>query len=433
MEKNNKADSNLILKPKKPKIGIGKLRKIIFFGVLIFVIFSLGFASGKSGIQFSSKKGKIEIQREIPNKYQDIDFSLFWKTWDTLEKDYFDKEKLDSSQMVLGAIKGLVSAVGDPYTVFLPPDENKVVQEDLQGTFEGVGIQIGFKGIQLVVISPLPNTPAEEAGIKAGDYIIGIEDKQKQVDRGTSGITLPEAVELIRGKAGTVVTLTLLRGDSEEPIVVDVTRRAIDVPSIIVTILDENGEVDKENGIIARMNILKFSGETVEEWDRQVREILKNQNITKIILDLRNNPGGYLQAAVDIAGDFLPLNSVAVIEENADGVLTEFKVERLGKLLNVKTVILVNKGSASASEILAGALRDNKKIQLVGETTFGKGTIQEPVQLNGAGLHITTARWLTPSKTWVNDNGLKPDIEIEDDIETAEDEQLQKAIEVLKG
>lgn len=433
MQKNIKKDSNLIMKPKKPKIRIGKLRKIIFFSVLIFIIFSLGFIFGKSGLKISSDKGKIEISREIPIKYQDIDFSLFWKTWDTLEKNYYDKEKLDPSEMVLGAIKGMVSAIGDPYTVFLPPDENRVVQEDLQGSFDGVGIQIGFKGTQLVVISPLPNTPAEEAGIKAGDYIIGIKDELKEVDRGTSGITLPEAVELIRGKSGTVVTLALLRGDSEEPIVVDVERRSIDVPSIIVTTLNEKGDVDEENGTMARMNILKFSGETVDEWDKKVREILKNPKITKIVLDLRNNPGGYLQAAVDIAGDFLPLNSTVVIEENADGVLTEYKVERLGKLLNAKTVILVNKGSASASEILAGALRDNKKIKIIGETTFGKGTIQEPIQLNGAGLHITTARWLTPNKTWVNDEGLKPDIEVEDDIDTSEDEQLLKAIELLKS
>jgi carboxyl-terminal processing protease len=329
--------------------------------------------------------------------------------------------------MVYGAIKGMVNAIDDPYTVFLPPKENRVVQEDLKGSFEGVGIQIGFRGNQLAVVSPLPDSPAEEAGVLAGDYIIGIKDELKEIDRGTTGITLPEAVQAIRGPAGSVVTLILLRNGSEEPITVDIVRASIDIPSLILDFVGPN-----EN--IAHIRLLKFGGETKAEWERAVRNILKRRNLTGIILDVRNNPGGYLQGSVDVASEFLRNGSVVVIEEKSNGERDEFKVERIGRFPDTPVVVLVNKGSASASEILAGALRDIRGVQLVGETSFGKGTIQEPQQIeNGAGLHITVARWLTPSGFWVNEGGLEPDVELGDDPETIEDEQLQEAIRLLTG
>lgn len=368
----------------------------------------------------------VIISREVPPEH-DLDFSLFWRIWDTLETNYFDKSKLIPSEMVYGAIRGMVNAIGDPYTVFLPPKENRVVQEDLQGSFEGIGIQIGFRGNQLAVVAPLPDSPAEKVGVVAGDYIIGIKDELKEIDRGTVGITLPEAVQAIRGPAGSVITLTLLRNGSEEPITVDVVRASIDIPSLILDFVGPN-----EN--IAHIKLLKFGGETKAEWEKAVREILKKRNLAGIILDVRNNPGGYLQGAVDVASEFLRNGSVVVIEEKSSGGKDEFKVERIGRFLETPVVVLVNKGSASASEILAGALRDIKDIQLVGETSFGKGTIQEPQQIeNGAGLHITVARWLTPNGFWVDEGGLEPDVKLEDDSETAEDEQLQKAIKALIG
>ena len=410
-----------------PKIDLKKLRIAVVIILVIGLSFSGGYFLGRRGFVASVVRfPTVTISREVPPE-RDLDFSLFWRTWDTLEANYFDRSKLISSEMVYGAIKGMVNAIDDPYTVFLPPKENRVVQEDLKGSFEGVGIQIGFRGNQLAVVSPLPDSPAEKAGVLAGDYIIGIKDELKEIDRGTVGITLPEAVQAIRGPAGSVVTLTLLRNGSEEPITVDIVRASIDIPSLILDFVGPN-----EN--IAHIRLLKFGGETKAEWERAVRNILKRRNLTGIILDVRNNPGGYLQGSVDVASEFLRNGSVVVIEEKSNGERDEFKVERIGRFPDTPIVVLVNKGSASASEILAGALRDIRGVQLVGEQSFGKGTIQEPQQIeNGAGLHITVARWLTPSGFWVNEGGLEPDVELEDNSETIEDEQLQEAIRLLTG
>ena len=411
-----------------PKVTLASLRRAIILIIIFAGIFSAGYVLGHRGYRASFEKfPQVSISRELPEERKGLDFSLFWRVWDTLDARYFDKSKLIPSEMVYGAIRGMVAAIGDPYTIFLSPSENKVVQEDLLGSFEGVGIQIGFKGTQLAVIAPLPESPAEKAGVKAGDFIVGIRDEQKDIDRGTVGITLPEAVRAIRGKAGTTVTLTLLREGEEEPIVADIVRAPIEVPSIV---LDYVGEGEK----IAHIKLLKFSGETLTEWEKVVIEILKKPEITGIILDVRNNPGGFLQAAVDLASEFLENGEVVVIEEEAAGVRNEFKVEKIGRFRNQKVVVLVNGGSASASEILAGALRDNKGTIIVGEKTFGKGTIQEPQQIEGdVGLHITIAKWLTPSRVWVNEGGLVPDVEIEDNPETEEDEQLQKAIDLLQN
>ncbi|RLC28799.1 hypothetical protein DRH13_06610 [Candidatus Woesebacteria bacterium] len=408
-----------------PKISLKKLRTVILIIVIIGTSASTGYFFGRKGFLASFARFPIvTISRQTPPE-KNVDFSLFWRVWDSLDENYYDKTKIVDSEMVYGAIKGMVSAVGDPYTIFLPPSENRVVQEDLSGSFEGVGIQIGFKGGQLVVIAPLPDTPAEEAGIQAGDFIVGIKDELKDIDRGTVGITLPEAVRAIRGPAGTTVTLSLLRNGSEELIEANVVRKSIDIPSIILTF--EGASED-----IAYIRILKFVGETESEWEEAVIEIIKKPSVKGIVLDLRNNPGGYLQSSVDIASEFLTSGSVVVTEASANGEKYDFVVERIGRLLSMPTVVLVNEGSASASEILAGALRDTRDIQLVGEITFGKGTIQEPQQLNnGAGLHVTVSKWLTPSGFWVNEGGLEPDIIIADDVETSEDEQLQEAIRLL--
>jgi len=412
--------------PNIPKINLAKVRKIILIIAACAILFGGGYALGASGLKASLNKfPKVTISRTLPPDKQNLDFSLFWRVWDTLSAKYYDKSKLNPGKMVYGAIAGMVSAVGDPYTVFLPPEENKIVEEDLNGTLEGVGIQIGYRGTQLAVIAPLPDSPAEKAGVKAGDFIIGIKDEAKDIDQGTAGMSVPDAVGLIRGKAGTKVTLTLLREATPDPIIVELIRAKIEVPTLITTYVGEGESV-------AHIRLLKFGGETEAEWNKAVREILRKESVKGIVLDLRNNPGGYLQGAVDVASDFLKTGSVVVTEERGDGTKNEFKVERLGLLTSTPTVVLVNEGSASASEILAGALRDVRKISLVGAKTFGKGTIQEPIDVDGgAGLHITIARWLTPNGTWVNEKGLEPDVKIEDDEKTSEDEQLNKAIELL--
>jgi carboxyl-terminal processing protease len=411
-----------------PKITLFIVRKIFLTVCLIIACFLVGYFLGSRQyqIQFESFRN-IKISREVPPDKSVLDFSLFWQVWDTVEAKYFDKNKIVPAEMVYGAIKGMVESLGDPYTVFLTPTENKVVNEDLNGSFEGIGIQIGFKGTQLAVMAPLPNSPAEKAGIKPGDFIIGIKDESKKIDHGTTGLSLNQAVEEIRGPRGSKVTLTLLREGVTEPLVIELTRAKLDVPSLILNYVGDNGKY-------THLELLKFGAETTGEWKKAVDEIIKKKEVAGIILDIRNNPGGYLQGAIDIAAEFMKVGSVAVIEEKSNGIRNEFKTERIGLLSNTKVVVLINGGSASASEILAGALRDGKNIKLIGEKTFGKGTIQEPDELpGGAGIHITTAKWLTPSGYWVNEKGLEPDFKVEDNVETTEDEQLQKAIEFLNS
>lgn len=400
------------------------VRKTFLVVFVVSLIFTSGYLFGRLKID-ASNLGKIKIDRTVPDNRQDVNFSLFWHIWDTLETSYYDKSKLNTGKMVYGAISGMVASLGDPYTAFLPPEENKVVEEDLSGAFEGVGIQIGFRGKNLTVISPLPDSPAIKAGIKAGDFIVGIKDEAKKIDTGTAGITLNDAVKMIRGKAGTKLTLLLLRDGSDEPIKIEVERAKLDVPSVVVDFVGN----DKN---IAHIKLLKFGADTRTEWDKSIQLITNNQTaITKIILDLRNNPGGYLQGSVDIAGEFLNKGSVVVIEERGN-IKNEYKTDRSGYFGNKKVVILVNGGSASASEILAGALSETKGYKLIGETTFGKGTIQEPLQLEkGSSLHITTAKWLTPKGVWVNEKGITPDIKVEDKEDTTIDEQLEEAIKAI--
>lgn len=351
---------------------------------------------------------------------------LYWQVWDKLHEAYLIKDNLKTQEMTWGAIKGMTAALGDPYTVFLPPVQNKATQEELNGAFEGVGIQLGFKDNQLAVIAPLVGTPAEAAGVKAGDFILKIKDEKKGVDRDTGEITLPEAVELIRGPKGTEVTLTILRSGDSETKEVMMARDTIVVKSVELSWVGEDKKV-------ALLKLTRFGGRTETEWEEAVKEI-NSQKAKGVILDLRNNPGGYLQGAVRYAGEFLPRGKVVVQQKNSQDKVESYSVDFNGKLLKEPLVVLVNQGSASSSEILAGVLRDYKRAKLVGEKTFGKGTIQEALDLGeGAGLHVTTAKWLLPLGQWVNETkGIAPDEEVKNDPEKPEEDlQLEKALEIV--
>jgi len=408
------------------KVGFSKVRNLVLSIFIIVISFSGGYVLGHSGFKAEVNKSlNVKVSRDVPPE-KNVDFGLFWHVWDSLSTNYFDKSKLVPSEMVYGAISGMVSSLGDPYTMFLPPKENKIVDEDLSGKFEGIGIQIGFKDDKLAVVSPLEGSPAEAAGLKAGDYIVRITDTVKNVDLNTNGIALPIAVQAIRGPSGSKVTLTLVREGNPKPIVVEITRAKLNFPSVTLTYVGKDSN-------IARMRLAKFDADTLSEWDTAVNELITKDNIKGIILDLRNNPGGYLQTSVDIAGDFMPSGSVVVTEAKGDGTNVEYKTDKLPRLEKYKVVVLINGGSASASEILSGALRDQKGVILYGEKSFGKGTVQIPLEIpGGSGLHVTVAKWLTPSGTWVHGNGLEPDkaIEVKEDDKT--DVQLDGAIEFFK-
>ncbi|MDD5416080.1 MAG: S41 family peptidase [Candidatus Daviesbacteria bacterium] len=393
--------------------------------VLILILaFLLGWQLGHRDVQFklATYRPTLSIVNKEPPKNIDIDFKLFWNTWDLLSRSYLDKKAIDPNKLFYGAISGMVSSLGDPYTVFLTPDQQKFSKEELNGSFDGVGIQLGFnKDKRLVVVAPLDGTPALKAGIEPGDTIVKIGDKD------TTGISLPEAVNLIRGPKGTKVSLTIFREGESDTRVFTLDRDTIVVKS--VTVSYKETKLGKKVAII---KLSRFGERTEDEWNSVVTEILAAGS-QAVILDLRNNPGGFLDGAVFIASEFLEGGSV-VQQEDSEGAKTLFKVSRIGKLTKIPLLVLVNKGSASASEIVAGALQDRGRAKLVGEKSFGKGTIQNAEDLaGGAGIHITIAKWLTPNGRWVNDSqGIDPDVIIEADKEDAtKDLQLEKAIELL--
>lgn len=382
---------------------------------------------------FSFKIGRREglAAAGSANNASALDLSLMWQVKQKLESTYLDKDKIKDNDMVYGAISGMVASLNDPYTVFLPPKENKSSNADLSGSFGGVGIELGYKDKTLAVIAPLAKTPADKAGIKAGDLILKIVDKENKVDRDTTGISLDEALTLIRGKVGTEVTLTLYREGKSDKFDVTLKRDNIIVPSM------EMEWVKKEGKSIAWIKLYKFSEQIYTDWPKVVDEIKskKNElgnNYGGIILDLRNNPGGYLQASVQVASDFLS-DGIVVTQKASDGTEQVYKVDTSkGSLVNDKLVVLVNGGSASASEILAGALKDHKRASLVGVKTFGKGTVQQPQDFSdGSGLHITIAKWLLPDGSNIHGVGINPDVEVKLEETAKTDIQLDKAEEVL--
>ncbi|MBI3109856.1 S41 family peptidase [Candidatus Daviesbacteria bacterium] len=358
-----------------------------------------------------------------PPKNINVDFKLFWDTWNLLSRDYLERETLDTDKLFYGAISGMVSAAGDPYTFFLPPEVQKASKEELGGTFEGVGIQLGFnEEKKLVVIAPLSGMPAEKAGIKPGDWIIKIDNTD------TAGMTLAEAVKLIRGEKGTKVELVIAREEEEETRTFTLIRDTILVKSV-----ELKYKKTKSGKNVAVLKLSRFSERTRSEWTEAVSDILSKRP-QGIILDVRNNPGGYLDGAVFVSSEFLDGGDV-VLQEDGQGRKQAFKVNRKGQLFDLSLIVLINKGSASASEIVAGALQDRGRAKVVGEKSFGKGTIQETQDLpKGTGIHITVAKWLTPNGRWVNETqGLEPDVKIEGDKEdSTKDPQLDKALELLE-
>ncbi|MDB5238435.1 MAG: ctpA [Candidatus Kaiserbacteria bacterium] len=363
-----------------------------------------------------------------------VDFSPVWKSWDLLNKNFVPAAVATSSpiatttaalnqQKVYGMITGLAASLNDPYTFFFPPTENKQFSSDMSGVFEGVGMEIDVKDQTLVVVTPLKGSPAEAAGIKAGDQVLKINGQE------TTGMDVTAAVKIIRGPKGSVVTLTMMRSGWTAPKEIKVTRQVINVPIVVTT--------KRPDGVFV-ISVSTFTSNAPDLFRDALREFIQSGD-TKLVLDLRGNPGGYLDAAVDIASWFLPSGAIVVTEDYA-GHQTNIIHRSSGYNVfnsNLKMVILVNKGSASASEILTDALRYYKVGVSVGTNTFGKGVVQELFDVTPeTSIKITVARWLGPDGFQIPHAGLTPDVQqdvTDEDIKAGKDPQMARAVQILTG
>lgn len=415
-----------------------KIRNLSLLLALLVLVGAVGYKIGESRANLEKLKPLLESKKLVTTdgksvQTQPFDLSLMWEVRDSIKEKFLERDKIKDETMSYGAIEGMVAALDDPYTMFLPPKDNKNANDDLAGKFGGVGIQLGYnKDKALAVMSPISKTPAEKAGVKSGDVILRITDKKKGIDRDTVGINLNEAVELIRGEVGTEVTLKLYRESKKDTFDVILKRSNIVVPGAEIEWKEKDGKK------IAWVKLYKFGDQLYEEWPGIIDAITKNK-CDGIVLDLRNNPGGYLNASVMVGSDFLK-DGIVVKQQDYTGKVDEYPVDtKRGKLANYKMVVLVNGGSASAAEILAGAIKEHQRAKLIGEKTFGKGTVQQPEEFeDGSGLHVTIAKWLLPSGKNIHKEGVMPDIEVKYEAKEGDDQkdpkdrydnQLERAME----
>ena len=385
---------------------------------LILLAFWGGYSYGKTQIPSEFLIEGVTNQRV--GQPEDVDFSLFWDAWRVIQEEYVGSDNLDHEAMLYGAIEGMVKAIGDPYTTFFPPEEEKLFREDISGSFEGIGAEIGLRDDILTIIAPLEGSPAQKAGLRAGDRVVAIDGKS------TQDMNLNEAVRLIRGEQGTSVVLSVVRdGEAEE---ITIVRDTIQVP--VASWENRDG--------VAYVRLFSFSARSPEEFARIMQEV-ERAGLDRIVLDLRNNPGGFLEASQRIVGWFVSPGEVVVIEDFGEGSQEEdqeYRAVGSGVFKDAKIVVLINEGSASASEIAAGALRDINGTLLIGEKSFGKGSVQQLENLRKGALKVTVARWLTPKGTSISEEGLIPDVVVEMDegeLPEGEDPQLQRALEVVGG
>lgn len=426
----------------------GVRMRIRFLPALLFLsvaLFLTGYQLGQGGVSLGSFGSKGTSYSSTPpaqaiNTSGELDLAHFWRVWNLIHSDHIDKASLDDQKLLYGAIEGMVASIGDPYTAYLPPEKNTQFKESLSGSYEGIGAELGMLEEQLIIVSPIEGSPAEAAGVLPQDAIVKINGED------TRGVSIPEAVGKIRGKAGTEVTLTLARRDEPDSFDLTLTRAQIQLKSVKEDrerLAQGEGEEKKRfeemSEGVAYVRLSRFGDNTKEEWDKTVQDVLTNTKPLKaVILDLRNNPGGYLGVSIDLAGDFLKKGTAVVQEEESSGKKQAFTAKGQERFLTVPIVVLINEGSASASEILAAALKENRPdtVTLVGKKSFGKGTIQEKKDLeDGSGVNITIAKWLTAKGVWVHKQGVAVDVEVEltrDDITAKRDTQLMKAIEIAQ-
>ncbi len=425
------------------KINSTKLRIVI----IVIITFLVGYYVGVTNIavEWNNFQPNIQVSsKEPPPSDQFGDTSRMWVVLDKVETLYYDKTAINAEKMLDGAISGMVSSLGDPYTLYLPPTQNTSFKQGLAGEFDGIGAELGMKDKAVIVIAPIDGSPASKAGIKAGDTIIKVNGQA------IAGMDLNAIVNEIRGKKGTKVTLTVAHKGSSNTVDIPIERNTITVKSLaswtkkvsdIPLINHKSSDLAQAgNDKIIYIRLSEFGDNTNSEWQQLAvnvnKQLKSDKNIKGVVLDLRNNPGGYLTDAIFIISEFVK-NGTAVMQEDGDGKKTAYPVSGKGILTDVPVVVLINKGSASASEIVSGGLRDNHRAELVGDNSFGKGTVQEALDLgNGAGLHVTIAKWLTPNGTWVGNGkdgkGLTPDISVSlTPKDPTHDTQLEKAVDEL--
>jgi carboxyl-terminal processing protease len=400
--------------------------------ISIIIALGIGFGGGSWYVHHQTSVESDSIIQKVTNTDHEInsavDFGLFWQVWDKLYKEYVDSDTLDAKKLVYGAISGMVDAAGDQYTVFFEPETSKKFQEEVSGAFSGVGMEIGKRNDAITVIAPIKNSPAMKAGIKSGDVVAKVDNQS------TDGWSVEEAVSKIRGNKGTTVKLTIIRDGETEPLEFSLIRDTIRVPAVEWKMLENN---------VAYLQIFSFNGNVDSEFNAAAREIHES-TAKHLIIDLRNNPGGLLDAAVNIGGWLLKSNSIVVQERYRSGEIDELRAKGNEQLATMPTIILINGGSASAAEILAGALHDIRNVQLVGEKSFGKGSVQQLEQFyNGSSLKVTIAKWLTPNGVSISETGISPTTEVKLDPKDpnaknweigtpGKDPQLDKAIEMSK-
>lgn len=389
--------------------------------LLVAGVFFVGFRVGKAHGNVIAVAG---VDNETSGEPSGVDFSTFWKAWNLINEKYVPTHSSttpSAQDRVYGAIEGMTSSLGDPYTVFFPPVQNEIFTSDVRGNFEGVGMEVDVENNVLTVIAPLKGTPADRAGVKPGDKILKINGTS------TVGFTSDQAITLIRGKSGTNVTITVSRAGVKDPFDIVMTRGVIDIPTISSKLLPSG---------VFEIDLYSFSATSPDLFRTALRQFIQSGS-DKLIIDLRGNPGGYLDAALDIASWFLPAGKTVVTEDfagKADPVVYKSRGYNVFNS-NLKLAILVDGGSASASEILAGALSQNGVAKLVGEKTFGKGSVQELVDITpDTSLKVTVARWLTPNGSSIAAQGLTPDYIVDltkDDVTAGRDPQKDKAVQIL--
>ncbi len=391
----------------------------VLFAVAVFVG---GYYAGRGTSEASPGNRPLAFSPEATAEVSSgtstpLDFNLYWQVWDSLKSNYVDRNKISDQDLFYGSLKGMAQATGDPYTVFMSPQEAKEFSDELAGTFEGIGAELGFRNDTATVIAPLDGMPAQKAGIRSGDKVYAVDGKP------TIGLSLDAIVKEIRGPKDTKVTLTIIRG-KDKPKDITITRSVIVVRSVKTEM--------RPDGILV-IRVSNFNNDTEGLFSQAVNLAL-TKNPKGIILDLRNNPGGYLETAVNMASEWVPEGPI-VAEQFNGNKRNEYPSNGSGRLQHIPTVVLVNGGSASASEIVAGALRDYKKATLVGEKTFGKGSVQTINDLmGGAALKVTIAKWLTPAGDYIHDKGLDPNIVVpltSSDLDKNLDPQFNRALDIL--